>query len=426
MAPISTVASPPPVRPSELSTEINAIEIVEGDCINSALPEGISIDTVSIVVCSSHWEYRALSLFEVDELSRYPGEGYFEQLAYENCDRRYSFLLYPLQESWTSGDRTVTCLQESFGLSVVDPAKLDRLVGVHTLDRGECFNEAPETGWAQVELVECSGPWEYRVLGLAKVDDLDKYPGEGYFDQRAFESCDRRYSDYLHPFQDSWMLGDRKVICLQESFGLAVVDPAKLDRLAGANTLDSGECFDEAPETSWAQVELVGCSGPWQYRVLGLAKVDDLDKYPGEGYFGQRAYESCDRRYSDYLHPDQESWISGARTVSCLQESFGLSVVDAAKLDRLVSLRTVGLDECFNEAPETGWVQVELVECSRPWENQVSKTFTVPWDGEYPGTDYFELQAGKECEGSGYYFEPSQMEWDLGHRVVVCTRAGSP
>ena len=45
------------------------------------------------------------------------------------------------------GDRTVSCLQESFGLSVVDPDKLDRLVRVNTANAGECFNEAPETGW---------------------------------------------------------------------------------------------------------------------------------------------------------------------------------------------------------------------------------------------------------------------------------------
>ena len=333
---------------------------------------------------------------------------------------------YPLQESWILGDRTVSCLQESFGLSVVDPDKLDRLVRVNTVKVGECFSEVPETGRLLAELVNCSGPWEYRVLGLFKVDELDEYPGEGYFETRAYEDCDRRYSYLLHPLQESWILGDRTVSCLQESFGLSVVDPDKLDRLVGVNTVNVGECFSEVPETGGLLAELVNCSGPWEYRVLGLFKVDELDEYPGEGYFETRAYEDCDRRYSYLLHPLQESWILGDRTVSCLQESFGLSVVDPDKLDRLVRVNTANVGECFNEAPETRWLLVELVSCSDPWENQVVRTFIVPWNGEYPGTGYFEQEARKECQDSDYYFEPSPTTWDQGDRVVVCAKASSP
>ena len=179
--PIATVAPTPQapvatVTSGQLSAEIQATEVARGDCINSTLPEGISITTVVIVVCSGPWEYRVLGLFEVDNLDKYPGEGYFERRAYEKCGRQYSYFLYPLQESWILGDRTVSCLQGSFGLSVVDPDKLDRLVGVNTVNVGECFSEAPETGGLLVELVNCSGPWEYRVLGLFEVDNLDKYP----------------------------------------------------------------------------------------------------------------------------------------------------------------------------------------------------------------------------------------------------------
>ena len=429
--PIATVAPTPQapvatVTSGQLSAEIQATEVARGDCINSTLPEGISITTVVIVVCSGPWEYRVLGLFEVDNLDKYPGEGYFERRAYEKCGRQYSYFLYPLQESWILGDRTVSCLQGSFGLSVVDPDKLDRLVGVNTVNVGECFSEAPETGGLLVELVNCSGPWEYRVLGLFEVDNLDKYPGEGYFERRAYEKCGRQYSYFFYPLQESWILGDRTVSCLQESFGLSIVDPDKLDRLVGVNTVNVGECFNEAPEMGWLLAELVNCSGPWEYRVLGLFKVDELGEYPGEGYFGTRAYEDCDRRYSYLLHPLQESWILGDRTVSCLQESFGLSVVDPDKLDRLVRVNTVNVGECFNEAPETGWLLVELVNCSDPWENQVVRTLIVPWNGEYPGTGYFEQQVRKECQGSDYYFEPSPTTWDQGDRVVVCAKANSP
>ena len=533
--PVATIALPSPVPTAtvtseRLSAEIQVIEVAEGDCINSALPEGISIETVEIVVCSGPWQYRVLGLFEVDSQDGYPEESFFASRAFENCDRRYSYLLIPLNESWMLGDRTVACLQESFGLSVVDPAKLDRLVGVNavelgecyneapetggvrvelvdcsgsweyrvlgaftvddqerypgqsffesrayencgrrssyftypleeswmfgdravsclqesfglsvvapakldrlvdinTLGPGECYNEAPETGWLLAELVNCTGPWQYRVLGTFEVADQDKYPGPSYFESRAFESCDRRYSYYLYPLEEHWKLGDRVVSCLQESFGLSVVDPAKLDRLVGLNTVEIGECFSETPKAGGILVELVDCSGPWEYRVLGLFRVDDQVDFPGESYFERLAYESCDRRYTLSLYPVPEYWILGDRAVSCLQESFGLSVTDPAKLDRLVSLETVNLGECYSEAPETGGIAVELVDCSGPWEFQVVKAFKVPWDREFPGTDYFEQQANKECGDTDYYFGPSSWIWDLGNRVVLCIKASNP
>ena len=126
------------------------------------------------------------------------------------------------------------------------------------------------------------------------------------------------------------------------------------------------------------------------------------------------------------FYPVPGTWILGDRVVSCLQESFGISVTDPAKLDRLVGLNTVETGECYNEAPETDGLRVELVDCSGPWEYQVVKAFRVPWDGEYPGTDYFEQQANKECGDSGYYSEPKHWTWDLGNRVVRCIKASNP
>ena len=219
MTPVATVTR------EALSAEIQVMEVTKGDCIDSTLPEGITIESVVIVVCSGPWEYRVLGLFKVEDMDRYPGEDYFERRSYENCDRRSSYILYPHQESWIWGDRTVSCLQKSFGLSVVDSTKLDRLVNVSSVVLGECVNEAPETNGTMVELVNCSGPWQYRVLELFEIDDQYKYPETSYFEKRAYENCDRRYSYTLYPLEESWMLGYRTVSCLQESFGLSVVDP---------------------------------------------------------------------------------------------------------------------------------------------------------------------------------------------------------
>ena len=311
----------PVAESTPLSAKITATEIRGGDCINSTLPEGISIETVLIVPCAGTWQYRVLNSFDVADADRYPGENFFWQRALESCDRRYSYFIIPDTEAWGFGDRTVNCLQESFGLSVIDPGKLDRLVGNTSLDSGECYNEAPETEGGSMELVDCSGEWESRVLNSFDVPDGDRYPGENFFGRRVYESCDRRTSNVLFPDTVSWGFGDRTVNCLQGSFGLSVIDPGKLDRLVRLTSLGSGECYNEAPETEGGSMELVDCSGEWESRVLNSFDVAGADRYPGENFFWRRASESCDRRFSYFIFPNTATWGTGDRTVSCLQEN---------------------------------------------------------------------------------------------------------
>ena len=318
---INEATATPVAEETPLSAEITRIEIQDGDCINSALPEGISIETIEIVPCSGTWQYRSLSSFDVVDTGSYPGEASFEQRAYEECDRRYSYFLFPDAESWRLGERTVNCLQNSFGLSAIDPGKLDRLVGITSLSSGECYNEAPETGDLSAELVDCSGEWEFRVVNSFEVADTGSYPGEEFFEQQAYEGCDRRYSYFLFPDAGSWRLGDRTVNCIQDSFGLSVIDPDKLDRLASYSSLRSGECYNQAPETGGLSAELLDCSGEWEFRVLNSFDVADADRYPGEEFFEQQAYEGCDRQYSYFQFPDAGSWRLGDRMVNCIQES---------------------------------------------------------------------------------------------------------
>ena len=412
------------VDPAKLDRLVGTDTLGAGDCYNEVPETGWAL--VELVSCAGPWEYRVLGLFEVSDQDTYPEVSYFDSRALESCDRRHSYFLYPLEELWKLGDRTVACLQESFGLSVVDPAKLDRLVTLDSVKPGECISRAPETDGTLVELVDCSGPWGFRVLSSFEVEGQDDFPGEGYFERLAYENCDRRYTLPLNPSPESWTLSDRAVLCLQQSFGLSVTDPAKLDRLVSLDSVEPGECYSEAPETDGILVELVDCSGPWEFRVLGTFRVDGQGDFPGDSYFDRIAYENCDRRYSFTLYPTPESWILGDRAVSCLQQSFGLSVTDPARLDRLIGLYAVDLGECYSEAPETDWLLVEMVDCSGAWEYQVVKVFKVPWDGEYPGSDYFEQQVDSECGETDYFLEPSRWTWDLGNRVVQCIRAGNP
>ena len=119
-----------PTATKHLEATTDALDLQEGDCIVSTLPEEITLETVVIVPCNEEWQYRVLNSFEIQS-SNYPSDIEFEQHVYSNCDRRYTYTLVPTEEGWTSvlwPDRQVDCLQESFGLSLTDPGKLDRLV----------------------------------------------------------------------------------------------------------------------------------------------------------------------------------------------------------------------------------------------------------------------------------------------------------
>ena len=404
-----------------ISAEIQAVEIEEGDCINSTLPEDVTIESVVIVPCTGAWQYRALGSFEVPSADQYPGEGYFERQAYERCDKRFTFFLFPLDESWGLGDREVTCLQDSFGLSTSDRAKLDRLISIEGLDAGACFNEAPETGGLLVESVDCSEAWESRLLNSFDVEASERYPGEGFFDRPAYETCDRRFTTTSPPSVDTWAMGDREVICLQESFGLSATDPAKLDRLASIEGLSAGVCFNEASETGGLLVELVDCSEAWEFRILNSFGVEADGRYPDDSFFNQIAYQTCDKRFTTTAPPSVDTWALGDREVICLQESFGLSATDPAKLDRLIGLEGLDAGACFNEAPETGGLLVERVDCSGAWESRVEHRFSVSLDTEYPAEFYFQNLATRDCGANwDYYYAPNQESWSLGDRFMIC------
>ena len=416
----------PPATSTPLSAEIGSTEIQVGDCITSRLPEGIDLEIESVVIvpCSADWQYRALSSFTVVDPNYYPGKGHFSRRAISECDRQFTVALFPSAESWALGDRDVTCLQASFGLSKSDPAKLDRLVGSIRVKVGECFNEAPEIKDGVVELVSCSGEWQFRAINSFTVEDVGRYPGENLFTVRAYAECDRRYTNTLLPTADSWAAGVRTVTCIQEDFGLSGSNPAKLDRLANSTRLNVNECFNEVPETEHTMVELVSCRDRWQYRVLNSFTVDDLDRYPGEGQFDQWAHSECDPRSTNTLSPSADSWGIGDRSVTCLQTDFGMSTTDLAKLDRLVDLTGLGVGDCFNQAPETDYALVEIVSCSGVWESQVVGKFMVAVDDAFPGKEYIETAANEGCgDSSDLYYSPTAESWSLGDRTITCVKS---
>ena len=110
----STAETPTP------SAEIQVTELEAGDCVNSMLPEGISVDTVVIVPCSGDWQFRVLRSFEAADAEAFPDESSFHSQVSENCDRETFSYLYPPAEAWEQGDRTITCLQQAPELVISD------------------------------------------------------------------------------------------------------------------------------------------------------------------------------------------------------------------------------------------------------------------------------------------------------------------
>lgn len=310
-APVPTLES----SPKALIADISVSDVQQGDCITSRLPDGSVFETVEIVVCSEDWQFRVVSSFEVEADRSFPGDAYFVQQAFVRCDRRYSDHLVPTEESWEQGDRTINCLQDRYGLGL---EKLDRLTGTQKLNAGECVNEAPETNFELVELVGCASDWQLRVLGSFMLED-GPYPGDANIAAQAEKECDRRYGFIYPPSDESWPAGDRTVICIQDSYGMAATNMERLDRLVGANAVREGECYNEAPETNFLHVELVGCAGQWEFQVLNSFVVEASGSYPSDAYFDQQASEKCISIYSHFNYPTAETWLLGDRTVSCLE-----------------------------------------------------------------------------------------------------------
>ena len=323
IAPPAATNTPVPRATSEsLSAEISSIDIEEGDCINSTLPEGITFESVEIVPCTQEFQYRTLNMFSLPDSGPYPAQDEFPDQAYQHCDPRFSVYIYPSRESWLQGDKRIACLQESFGLSVSDPAKLDRLLNPFSLGLGSCFNLMAETESPLVERMHCSGEWAYRIVSAFEADDASSYPGEDALAKQAFEKCDRRTNFPYAPVARGWTLGERTVLCTQESFGLSTRDPGKLDRLVSAISLMVGECYKDAPETRNQLVELVACSGEWEYRVTNRINVAQSGPYPGEDYFEEIAADDCGEPPYSYRYPSPETWQFGHRVVLCIEQGF--------------------------------------------------------------------------------------------------------
>ena len=303
--------------------KIRRLNLKEGDCIVFEEGHGEFDATPRKVPCKGEWTHRMLRFFEVEAKGSYPGENYFQEQALRNCGPNYTLIIYPLKEGWKLGDRKVTCLQESFGLSVTDPGKLDRLVTAESLKEGNCINFAPETGGSQVELVDCSGTWEMRLLNRFIVSGYGVYPRENEFDRQTVEHCDRRRTYWLYPDQDAWSGGDRTVECLQENLTGERGISSILDRLIDPFLLNLNECFNPYENPDLFLVELTTCSGEWEFQVIRTVRIPGNGTYPGDQQIEDKSFEICGAEAEYILHPEEIHWELGYRNTVCLRTGPG-------------------------------------------------------------------------------------------------------
>ena len=88
---------------------------------------------------------------------------------------------------------------------------------IFSLSIKDCFNEAPETEYALVELVSCSDEWESQVVDRFSIPLDDAFPGKDYIEASANQECDASFDFYYSPIAESWDLGDRTITCVKSS-----------------------------------------------------------------------------------------------------------------------------------------------------------------------------------------------------------------
>jgi len=199
------------------SANISVFEIRDGDCLQMFVPDaGAEFEETEIVNCNGNWDYKSLNSFVVEEDGIYPGDPFFHQQSISQCDRRYSISMFPSKESWALNDRTVSCLQASFGLDTTELEMLDSMINVSTVIEGECANHIPMSDYSMVELVDCQEDWDFLVVNTFSLSD-GPFPGDVSIQSQADRHCGANANNFYPPTAESWQgIGDRLVICAYE------------------------------------------------------------------------------------------------------------------------------------------------------------------------------------------------------------------
>lgn len=87
----------------------------------------------------------------------------------------------------------------------------------------------------------------------------------------------------------------------------------------------------------------------------------------------------------------------------------------------MAAISRLNVGECYNPAPETGGLLVELIDCSGEWKYRVLSSVVVADSPVYPGEDHFSTLAGEQCDRRFTEFlYPTSESWAMGDRTISC------
>ena len=100
--------------------------------------------------------------------------------------------------------------------------------------------------------------------------------------------------------------------------------------------LRSGDCFNfigsisvvigSISESEITLIHIASCMSDWDFMVTSLVLLEEFSpysEYPDVNYFQEVASNKCPNGTTTFLHPLQDTWNLGDRTITCLQSSDG-------------------------------------------------------------------------------------------------------
>ena len=133
-------------------------------------------------------------------------------------------LFFAITATCTTDEDRIQDAQEAVDSGVI--TERDRESGkinIFDIRGGDCFNETDigdtvggTTFVLEVELVPCSGNWEFHVLDIFTSNQSGEFPSDAAFDVEAIRRCSVDYDFYYLPSRDSWGSGDRLITCMEE------------------------------------------------------------------------------------------------------------------------------------------------------------------------------------------------------------------
>jgi hypothetical protein len=134
-------------------------------------------------------------------------------------------LFFALTVSCTTDANRIQDAQEAVDSGVI--TEQDRETGeisIFDIRDGDCFNDMltkdltgeQESSVYKVELVPCSGDWDFRVLDVFTSNQSGEFPSDAAWRDEADSRCPMEFDFFYTPGKESWDVGDKLITCMEE------------------------------------------------------------------------------------------------------------------------------------------------------------------------------------------------------------------